>query len=377
MNQNAIKGRIESLDWLRGLMATAIMFYHLIYWHIAPIDSSYVLGRLGVYGVSIFFVLSGLSMAIVYSSFIVDRRTAVVFYIRRIFRIWPLLWLCLALVVLPSLLKGNDVSIQFLLLNITTLFGFVSPSSYINTGAWSIGNEMVYYAMTPFLLMSYEKSRSIGNILLVLSLLVALLFAFVLLDSQRPLAEQWRIYINPFNNVFLYIAGISIYYNLRYVEMRTTMLGLLFAFSIALFVFYPATGDQIAITTGVNRIVFLLASVVLVCAFYKFSNYSIVPKRVQYALGQLGIATYGVYLLHPIINSYAGYALNKLGFHSAWALIAFVPVLTVIFAIVSFRVFELKIMQYGKAITSNGGSVWPGFGHVPKTPPPKSSENHS
>ena len=68
--------RIESLDWLRGLMAIAIMFYHLTSWHISPLDSSNILGRLGIYGVSVFFVLSGLSMAVVYSSFIVDVKTA-------------------------------------------------------------------------------------------------------------------------------------------------------------------------------------------------------------------------------------------------------------------------------------------------------------
>ncbi len=62
--------RIESLDWLRGLMAIAIMFYHLTSWHITPLDSSSVLGRLGIYGVSVFFILSGLSMAVVYSNFI-------------------------------------------------------------------------------------------------------------------------------------------------------------------------------------------------------------------------------------------------------------------------------------------------------------------
>ena len=174
---HSISNRIESLDWLRGLMAIAIMFYHLTYWHIFPLDSSYFLGRLGIYGVSVFFVLSGLSMAIVYSNFIVDKQTAAVFFIRRIFRIWPLLWICVAIVTIPSLLKGNEASIMQVLLNITTLFGFVSPSSYINTGAWSIGNEMVYYALTPILIMSYEKNIIKGNAILALSFFVTLLLS--------------------------------------------------------------------------------------------------------------------------------------------------------------------------------------------------------
>lgn len=355
---HAITNRIESLDWLRGLMAIAIMFYHLTYWHISPLDSASFLGRLGVYGVSVFFVLSGLSMAIVYSSFIVDKQTATFFFIRRIFRIWPLLWICVALVTIPSLLTGKEVSTIKVMLNITTLFGFVSPGSYLNTGAWSIGNEMVYYALTPILIMTYGKSRTLGNALLALSLFVGLFFAFVMLDSQKSLADQWHIYINPFNNIFLYVAGIAMYYNLKDVELKPHFVAALFGASIAVFLFYPATGNQIAITTGVNRVIFLLASIMLVTAFYKFSQYSLIPKGIQYPLEQFGIATYGVYLLHPLVNSYAGYALRKIGLQAPAVLFTVVVILTIALAIASFKIFEIRIMKYGKEVTSNGSNLW-------------------
>ena len=51
--------RIEALDWLRGLMALSIMIYHLTYWHIHEIQSENVLGKLGIYGVSIFLYFLG------------------------------------------------------------------------------------------------------------------------------------------------------------------------------------------------------------------------------------------------------------------------------------------------------------------------------
>ncbi|HOY69302.1 MAG TPA: hypothetical protein PLZ85_00405 [Methylotenera sp.] len=57
-------GRLDSLDWLRGLLAFSIMIYHLTSWEISPLESSHLLGRLGIYGVSMFFLLSGLSMAV-------------------------------------------------------------------------------------------------------------------------------------------------------------------------------------------------------------------------------------------------------------------------------------------------------------------------
>ncbi|MFH4113324.1 acyltransferase family protein, partial [Acinetobacter baumannii] len=71
--------RYESLDWLRGLMAFAIMIYHLVSWQLFHPEAGSLLGNFGIYGVSIFFVLSGLSMAIVYSNFIKDFHTSFIF----------------------------------------------------------------------------------------------------------------------------------------------------------------------------------------------------------------------------------------------------------------------------------------------------------
>jgi peptidoglycan/LPS O-acetylase OafA/YrhL len=308
--------------------------------------------------------MSGLSMAIVYSGFIVDKKTTLIFYVRRIFRIWPLLWMCVALATILALLAGNQVSIVKILLNITTIFGFTSPGSYINTGAWSIGNEMVYYALTPILLITYDKSKVKGNALLFLSLLVAILFAFVLLDSQKPLAEQWGTYINPFNNIFLYVAGIAIYYNLKSVDITRPTLVILFCVSIAIFLFYPVAGNQVEIITGVNRVVFLLASITLVYVFYKFPYYSFIPRSVQYPLGQLGLATYGIYMLHPVVYNYTGYTFNKLGLQNIPVLFAVTVILTVILAITSFNTFEKRIMKHGKRVTSNGSNLWKMFERV-------------
>jgi len=334
-------------------MAISIMLYHLTSWHYFPLDSSVFLGRLGVYGVSVFFVLSGLSMAIVYSKFIVDRQSIVAFYIRRIFRIWPLLWLCIALVTIATIVKGGEVSLVKIFLNLTTLFGFISPDSYINTGAWSIGNEMVYYAFTPIILMMYEKNRVKGNLSLLFSFIVTLVFSFFLLNSETSLREQWHIYINPFNNMFLYIAGISIYYNLKSLNIGLLGAIVLFGLAIATFMFYPAYGDKIAIVTGTNRLVFLFSSIILVVAFYKFPRYDLIPKGVQYPLEQFGIATYGVYLLHPIVNMYVSYAFRKVGLENSALLFAVVVVLTIASAIVSFNYFEKKIIKLGKGVTTN------------------------
>ncbi|MFC6806271.1 acyltransferase family protein [Methylophaga thalassica] len=331
--------RVESLDWLRGLMALTIMIYHLTSWHFFKLDSSSMLGRFGIYGVSIFFVLSGLSMAIVYSKYITDKRTAVTFYIRRVFRIWPLLWLCVALLVVYKLAAGEDISITQVFLNITTLFGFISPSDYMNTGAWSIGNEMVYYAMTPLILMMYEKNKLLGNLFLLATFIVALIFCFALLMPQQSLTEQRHLYINPFNNLFLYVAGIAIYYNRVDISCISTVI--IFTLTLAIFASYPVSGDKIAIVTGVNRIIFMFASIFLVISFYSFSKWeNNVPIALKYPLEQFGLVTYGIYLLHPIVNLYLGYILEKLGIASPYIQFGLTIIVTIIAALLSFSLYE-------------------------------------
>ncbi len=345
-----LKQRIESLDWLRGLLAAAIMAYHLTGWGVGPHDGATVLGRLGAYGVSMFFILSGLSIAHVYHRFITEPQASRRFFVRRVFRIWPLLWLAVAVIAAFRLASGEGLSWKLIVLNLTTLFGFVRPSAYINTGAWSIGNEMVYYAMTPLLLRLYNRSRLAGNLFTLLTVGVGLLFSHHLLSTGATLATQWETYINPFNNLFLYCCGVALYYNAS--GLRATRWQCLAALGLAAatFVFYPVQGDQIHIVTGPARIAFCVASVTAVLAFYKYPA-AVHPWLVA-PLTQLGLMTYGVYLLHPVVWQTLSplYARLGAGFMPVGA-ISLTVVLTLAFAWGAYHFFEVPMMRLGKKLT--------------------------
>jgi len=346
-----MSARIESLDWLRGLMAISIMVYHLTGLLFTSTDSSSLLGRLGIYAVSIFFIISGLSMALVYSRFISNSATSFSFYIRRIFRIWPLLWVCIFLITLPNVVSNKPIDVLQIILNMTTLFGFTKPEYYMNAGAWSIGNEMVYYALTPMILMIYNPKKILGDAITILCLLLTCYFAFFLLDGADSLSNQWKTYIHPFNNLFLYLAGISIYYNLKDVNFKVWISPILFLSCLFFFLFYPVAGDQIRIVTGVNRLSFLFFSVLIVVAFYKFTAYQNIHKLISYPLEQFGIATYGVYLYHPIVAKYLIGFMDRLGFHHSIILFLAAFILTICLALLSFNFFENKMIALGKKIS--------------------------
>lgn len=351
--------RLDALDWLRGLLALSIMVYHLTGWELHQPDASGLLGRLGIYGVSMFFALSGLSMAAGYAGFIRDPRSAIRFFVRRIFRIWPLLWLAVAADTLGrAVLKGQEVDWALVLLNLTTLFGFVSPGAYINTGAWSIGNEMVYYALTPLLLPLYDRSTRMGNAVLAATVAAGMYFAFAGFDRQATLATQWSTYIHPLNNAMFYAVGVALYYNVREWRFRAHTPVLIVLLSLALLAGYPTSGDLINVVTGAERIAFFLASTGIVLGFFKLSL--VPPAWIANPLAALGIATYGVYLLHPIVYSGLQASSGLLRMSPAPAtMVGTTIVVTIALSLLVHRVLEAPLIRVGKRLTTGAAGKQP------------------
>jgi exopolysaccharide production protein ExoZ len=331
-------------------MALSIMSYHLICWHIAPPDSDTFLGRLGIYGVSIFFILSGLSMALVYNTQITSIPTLISFYIRRIFRIWPLFAVVTTIQVAIMLFSGSNVSIYKYILNITMLFGFIKPHAYYATGAWSIGNEMVYYSVTPLMLLIYKYSKRCGDVIVLASLILSAMFAFCILDEGINLEDQWKTYVNPFNNFSFYLLGVYLYATFSSISIKWKVNACLLILASLAFVFLPAKGDLISLVTGINRMLFIVISGISVLCFWKMNvhNANILWKMFEI----FGITTYGVYLLHPIVNHAVTYIYRCLDIKNKMFIIVTASLITVVVAGLSYYLFEKRLLESGKLIAT-------------------------
>jgi peptidoglycan/LPS O-acetylase OafA/YrhL len=346
-----IRDRVVPLDWLRGLAALSIMFYHLYSWQVAHLDAGTFLGRLGIYSVSLFFVLSGLSMAIAYENLKPGLKSAGRFLVMRVFRIWPLLWIVTIYVSIQNhLFATTDGQIK-VALNLSTLFGLFKPDQYIAVGAWSIGNEMVYYLATPILLWLYQKGRAAGNLAFAISVVVGLYFAWGLFEPNVELAKQWSTYVNPLNNFYFYVGGIAMFYNFRRIHLPQVRVFLLFLVAVVLLLFLPVKGNQIQLVTEGWRIAFSLACFLLVFSFYKWhtGQVGLLGRMFEY----FGIATYGIYMIHPVIFRELTKAFSAHGFlmgtRMTIVLISGCTVmLTVILALLSYYGFERKMMRFLK-----------------------------
>jgi exopolysaccharide production protein ExoZ len=298
---HTMMNRLHTLDYLRGLAAFGIMMFHYLSWTIGEFDSAHFMGRVGIYGVAIFYVLSGLTLHHVYEHNLIGTITQLGdFFKRRILRIHPLL--ILATVISIFTVDGGLTSFGDILLNITGLFGFVDWSGGIAIGAWSIGNELVFYCFLPVFVLLHQRSKPLFIVFCLLIAGIYFYFAYSLIDPTLTFAntQQRLYYFNPLNQVFLFLAGylLGVIFEKRMLSHWTIFL-LLLVGGVA-FVFYPVTGPRLNLVADHARVVFTASCILICLGFYKYTGP--VPSAISRPLKTLGEISYSVYMLHPIIH---------------------------------------------------------------------------
>src|SRR5688572_303907 len=346
-----LPSRINSLDYLRGLTAFGIMVFHYTSWTLGVYQAQDFLGRVGLYGVSVFYVLSGLTLFLIYFGKLKPTASSIgTFAIKRIFRIFPLLWLTVGLTLLtnPKLFDG-----RLLFLSLTGLFGFLEPTGGLGTGVWSIGNELVFYALFPILILLAALNRGLFFLASGLVLATSIYFTFFIFDLNQPLGPQWPTYVNPLNQVILFLSGMVLGFVTLNIPSAKYKIIAAFVLVIALliFTFYPAVGDRIALVAGWNRIIFLVLSF-MICAAVYLGNYQL-PVILHKPLALTGEISYGLYLLHPIVYAviFGANKVLKLGLNPLLLmLIAFISAFIASFVV--YRYFEIPFINAGKKLAA-------------------------
>ncbi len=300
--------RLFNLDYLRGLSAFSIMLYHYLSWSIGEFSSNSFFGRIGLYGVSIFYILSGLTLYLVYQEKLnFDRNILFDFFKKRVFRIFPLLWL----ITIVAFILNPQIGFEKLMLNLSGLFAFIKWDAYIATGAWSIGNEIVFYVFFPFFIIFSKNNKYVFILLCMILFIIYIYFTFYLLKQDTYLVDQWKIYINPLNQIIFFLGGGVIGFIFKEKNISNSILLIILFLCLLTFFFYPVIGDVINLVTGYNRIVFSILSLLICFSFFKISFK--LTKIVHTPLVMLGEASYSIYLIHPLVYPKVLIIMERLG----------------------------------------------------------------
>lgn len=341
--------RIYALDYLRGLAAVGVMIYHYAIWYYGVFDAGSVFSRLGIYGVSIFFIISGLSLYHTYHQSLTPAVKEVKqFFGKRIFRIFPLLWL---VTILSFILFKEMPSVTNTFLYFSGLWAFFKWDAYFANGViWSVGNELVFYCFFPFILFAANKSKLLFYTIIITAVFLFLYFTFYLLTPEKPIINQVFYYYHPLNNIFYFIGGMAIAHFTPQHTVKNRLAKLSLTGGLLLLFFFPVSGNKVMLIIGYNRLIFSLAVFMISLGAYKIRLR--IPKAIHSFLKKLGDISYSVYLLHFLVVNVVLFfttRLNRVNIYPAKPVLFTIAVITtLLISYFTFAYFEKPFIRYAK-----------------------------
>ena len=286
------EARVLGFDLLRGLCALIVATYHMLYWTKTAHFYSW-----GLYGVYIFFVLSGASLVVAYRARFQHGLPLPRFIFLRYSRLFPLYFSVLLLYALYAMHGGrfdSNYAIK-VLLNATFLFGLANPGdTSLVGGGWSLGIEFVFYLVFPLLLALAFSSQ---YRLVAMLLLVAQMTFVNLVLSGQDLMTQWVAYTQPLSFIAYFFFGCLV--GRYYLEGKIRKSGLhLVGFIAFLGALLAVSGTSYTdVLVGYTGVLLTLAAI----GSTYFASGLIINGTMKHVARVLGDLSYGLYLLHPVV----------------------------------------------------------------------------
>jgi peptidoglycan/LPS O-acetylase OafA/YrhL len=344
--------QLYSIQILRGLAALAVLVAHTIEY---PLPEPTDLLLLGIFGVQLFFVISG--FIITYINFDGLFRPGD-FFIRRLFRIVPLYWLCTITVfvcalVLPSLFKTTVADTGYF---IKSLF-FIPAAEPNNPNAWfpllklgwSLNYEMFFYLV--FALFWWCRNSSLRTLILTAIFGACVIAGFFI----EPSASVAAYYLNK--NLLAFICGMWLAEGeKRGLWEKLPVLPLAGIGLAAIAALYGTFSFSLAEFDRFLPHLIMCSAAVLIVSGALASERWLGDIKDNFFVG-LGAASYSLYLTHMFVVGFGWVILRKLNFGTASQIagMALIMIAAIIAAKISYRLFEMPSNRLGQTLTRRGG----------------------
>jgi peptidoglycan/LPS O-acetylase OafA/YrhL len=351
--------RMPGLDALRGIAALGVVVVHSLFmFPIGPSIPSWT-GSL-VLGVPLFFVISAFALSAAYADALLSRAALCRYGLRRLFRIVPLFYFFLVVWLgYFAYLGSSSRPPAEVLANLTFTFSLV-PAMQVSIvpAGWSIGIEMLFYAIFPLLLLNRGITAA------VCYLAVSVLLAWSYNSGAGVAVSPYHFWTHPLTNAPYFCFGILIW-RLKVAlpphrGLKVARLLLLFAAlaGAGMLAFGPAISSAQTQTLPVPLLLILgwgIAFAGLVLSQVLRPELFLVNRATLF----LGRISYSLYLSHPFLIYASGLPPLIAGSVAVPALTAPLVVLGVLvlaipFASALFRAFEMPFIAMGRRLTANG-----------------------
>jgi peptidoglycan/LPS O-acetylase OafA/YrhL len=344
MNQPST--RENNFDLLRLLAALQVAFFHVVNHLGVPLDRSNPLVAFAskLPGVPIFFVVSGFLISLSW-----ERSPRLASYARnRALRIYPALWVCLAVgIASAALVGGIDFlradAIPWLAAQVT--FGqFYNPDflrgygvGVLNGSLWTIPVELQFYAFVPLLYAALSLGSRRGNVALLLLAATslgaqALYLALGGTESEVLAVKLFGVSLAPY--LWMFLIGVLLQRNFDQVGHLLSGKGLIWLGAYAAFAF---GGEGLGLRVGTNSPhplpMAVLGCAAIACA-YSAPGWS-------HGLLRGNDISYGVYIYHAVVLN----AFLAAGATGTWRSLALVLGVSLSAALVSWTAIERPALR--------------------------------
>ena len=345
--------KLQNIQALRGVAVLAVVLFHLLTVEEKYGGSKTILSSLfqfGMFGVDLFFVISGFVMISVTRGKFQCHKEALKFIYHRVVRIYPTYWVYSFLVLGVFLIKpswvnssqGNQVDIlaSFLL--------FPSQTLPLVMVGWTLIHEMYFYLVFSLVLMLVPERKILPTILLWG---IVVVFLNLFLISNNPVM---KIITHPLTLEFIggcYLAIIYYEKNIN-IKTQTLLVSAFFVFLVSLCVFqyYQNVTGEIEPQGWWRALIFGIPAMILV---YCFTNAERSGYTIHSSLVRVGDASYSIYLSHILTLNVVGRVWSIFSTDEVYDNIIMIPVifiLTVTAGFISYIIVEKPLLNISRRV---------------------------
>ena len=347
----------SELDGLRFLAFLLVFFNHQ--YALSEVPFFWLLQAKGWIGVNLFFALSAyLFTLLLRAEFAHTQRIRFKkFYIRRIFRIWPVYFVYVAFILLlyfgwhqgeaSGMIKLRSLGLLTFTDNLMAAVYGGNPLP-MTEHLWTIGFEEQFYIFIPFIIYFLVRSTRqvrVGTLITAFLVFSAIRLHFIVNDVPHP-----AVWVLPVTNYESILMGIVIGFGgLDFLVKRLKpelIFGLGLLFFVALY-FQPRLNiTSYWLFVGYSCVGLFTGLMLLAVTRSRILGRFFAQKWMVY----LGKRSYGLYVYHFLGNAFALFIIHRIPALPSGLFFSFMYslVFTIAAAILSYRVLEVPFLQWKK-----------------------------
>lgn len=333
---NGLSNRLDFVDGLRGFAAVCVVIAHAC-GELWPdfYTFQFTVFEPGSFGVNIFFLCSGFVIPLS-----LERNGSLKrFWIQRFFRLYPLYWLSIALVLLFSYMglavgePGLDGAQPWTLLaNVTMMQMFLGFPHMLGV-YWTLTFEMLYYVLISVIFVLGLRKRSVA-------IAISFILATIMVEGLLPALMHVQVPVGIMNCLATILVGTVMYrIHMRQVTRLVGALAIGLAALMILIVMLLMPAMKGEVTTYFYLLTSTSAAYAVFGLAFAFRNRS-VPRWLLF-LGQI---SYSLYLLHLFVIRGIPASENELVTLLVWSAV------TLLVSASTYRLVEEPFMRLGRRL---------------------------